>query len=230
MSHRADKVIQNLSIDCVVFGYENSILEVLLIKRKVSPEEGKWALPGGFILQDENIDDSALRILEETSNVKNIYLEQVHTFGKVERYPGRRVITISYFALINPDKHTLKPGSETKEVKWFPVKKLPEMPFDHLEILGTALKTLRQLVRHKPVGFELLPSKFTLTQLQSLYESIYDLKFDKRNFRKRILSMKLLTELEEFQKGVPHRVARLYKFDEAKYEELKKNGLSFEIK
>lgn len=229
MSHQTENIIQNLSIDCVVFGFENSRLEVLLIKRKLEPEKDKWALPGGFILKNESLDDAAVRILEETSSVKNIYLEQIHTFGDVNRYPLRRVITIGYYALIDPDKHSLKPGIDTTDVKWFPVNNLPEVPFDHNEIIEAALEKLRKQVRTEPVGFELLPKKFTLTQLQILYESILGTQLDKRNFRKKILGLKILIALDEYQKSVAHRAARLYKFDTRRYKKLSKKGYNFEI-
>ena len=229
MSHTEKDIIQNLSIDCVVFGFENSRMEVLLIKRKREPEKDKWALPGGFILKNESLDSAAVRILEETSNVKNIYLEQVHTFGEVDRYPTRRVITIAYYALIDPDKHSLKPGIDTTDVQWFPINNLPETPFDHKTILNTALDKLRKQVRTEPVGFELLPKKFTLTQLQMLYESILGMKMDKRNFRKKILGLKILIALEEHQKSVAHRAARLYKFDTKRYKTLSEQGFNFEL-
>jgi len=229
MSHTAKNIVQNLSIDCVVFGFESSRLEILLIKRKFDPEKEMWALPGGFILDTESLDEAAVRILEETSNVKNIYLEQVHAFGDVNRYPSRRVITISYFALIDPEKHSLKPGTDTTDVKWISINEKPELPFDHDLIYTKALNQLKQRVRIRPIGFELLPNKFTLSQLQSLYECILGEELDKRNFRKKILGTELLIPLEEHQKGVSHRAARLYRFDVKKYNKLKKNGYIFEI-
>ena len=229
MSHTSKDRIQNLSIDCVVFGFEKQKLEILLIKRKREPQKGHWALPGGFILKNESLDESAVRILDETSNVKNIYLEQVHTFGKVDRYPLRRVITIGYFALINPDTHFLKPGIDTTDVKWFDINELPELVFDHTTIFNFALSQLRQRVRYKPIGFELLPEKFTLTQLQILYEAILGFQMDKRNFRKKILGLKMLEQLDEFQTGVAHRAARLYKFNLNTYNKLKQKGFNFEV-
>ncbi len=229
MSHKAKDIVKNLSINCVVFGFENSRLEVLLIKRKNQPEKGAWALPGGFVLKNEDINNAAERILAETSNVKNIYLEQVETFGDVDRFPSRRVISIAYFALINPERHSLKPGIDTTDVKWFPVVSFPQMPFDHNEIYQSALLKLRKSVRYKPIGFELLPKKFTLTQFQNLYECIMDKKLDKRNFRKKLLGMNLLHKLDELQQGVPHRAAQLFKFDVKTYEELKNKGFSFEL-
>lgn len=229
MSHKTTDIIKNLSINCVVFGFEKGILEVLLIKRKNNPEKGSWALPGGFVLKNEDINEAAVRILDETSSVKNIYLEQVQTFGNVDRFPSRRVISIAYFALINPERHSLKPGTDTTDVRWFPINSIPQMPFDHNNIFESALVKLRNSARYKPIGFELLPKKFTLTQFQNLYECIMDQKLDKRNFRKKLLSMNLLHKLDEQQQGVPHRAAQLFQFDVKIYNKLKKNGFSFEL-
>ena len=229
MSHTAKNRIKNLSVDSVVFGFENWKLEILLIKRKRNPMKGAWALPGGFVLDSETLDEAAVRILEETSNVKNIYLEQIHTFSEVDRFPARRVITVGYFALINPEKHSLKPGIDTTDVRWFSADEKIDMPFDHGIIFETALRRLRRRVRHKPVGFELLPKKFTLTQLQLLYESILGHSLDKRNLRKKILGLKMLKPLEEFQTGVAHRAARLYSFDVKSYNNLKQKGFNFEV-
>ena len=229
MSHTSKQIVKNLSIDCVVFGFENNRLELLLIKRKRNPEKGSWALPGGFVLDTETLDEAAVRILEETSNVKNIYLEQVHAFIGINRFPSRRVITISYFALINPEKHFIKPGTDTTDVKWHNIEDDINFPFDHSEIFNKALNQLRQRVRYKPIGFELLPQKFTLTQLQNLYECILGESLDKRNFRKKILGFKMLLPLDTFQKGVSHRAARLYRFDSKAYQKLKKNGFIFQL-
>jgi len=229
LSHTSKQIIKNLSIDCVVFGFENNNLEVLLIKRKRKPEKGSWALPGGFVLGTETLDEAAVRILEETSNVKNIYLEQVHTFSEIDRFPTRRVITVSYFALINPEKHFLKPGTDTTDAKWYNIHKDIDFPFDHADIFNKALNQLRQRVRYKPIGFELLPKKFSLTQLQNLYECILGESLDKRNFRKKILGLNMLIQLNDFQKDVSHRAARLYKFDSKAYQILKKKGFNFQL-
>lgn len=229
MSHISSQIIKNLSVDCVVFGFENRKLEVLLIKRKRNPMKGSWALPGGFVLKSETLDQAAVRVLEETSNVKNIYLEQVHTFSEIDRYPNRRVITVVYFALIDPEKHSLKPGIDTTDVSWHNIDKDLEYPFDHRKILNTALGQLRNSVRYKPIGFELLPKKFTLTELQNLYESILGNSLDKRNFRKKILGSNMLIPLNAFEEGVPHRAARLYKFDTNAYKLLKSKGFNFQF-
>lgn len=200
-----------------------------MIKRKRNPQKGRWALPGGFILDNETVDEAAVRVLEETSNVKNIYLEQVHTFSEINRFPLRRVITVSFFALIDPDKHSLKPGVDTTDAQWFPIHNNIELPFDHKIIFDTALAQLKQSIRITPVGFELLPNKFTLTQLQSLYECILERELDKRNFRKKILGMNLLIPTNSYQTGVAHRAARLYKFDLKRYNKLRNSGITFEI-
>lgn len=229
MSHTSKLIIKNISIDCTVFGFENNNLELLLIKRKRNPKKGSWALPGGFVLKSETLDEAAVRILEETSNVKNIYLEQVHTFSDIERFPSRRVISVGYFALVNPERHFLKPGVDTTDVLWKKISEKENLPFDHDAILLRSLNQLKQRIRYKPIGFELLPKKFSLTQLQNLYECILDEKLDKRNFRKKILSLKMLIPLNEYQKNVSHRAARLYRFDSRAYKMLKSNGFSFQI-
>jgi len=229
LSTASKQIIKNLSVDCVVFGFEKNSLEVLLIKRKGNPEKGSWALPGGFVLKTEALDEAAVRILEETSNVKNIYLEQVHTFSDINRFPLRRVISVAYFALINPEKHFLKPGIDTTDAKWFEVNGDIAFPFDHESIFAKALNQLRQRVRNKPIGFELLPERFSLTQLQNLYECILGESLDKRNFRKRILGLKMLIPLNDFEKDVAHRAARLYKFDFKTYQVLKNKGFNFQL-
>ena len=229
MSHQLEKVIDNLSIDCVIFGFDNGRLEVLLIKRAIEPSKGEWALPGGFILKNEDIDKSAERILKETSGLKDIFMEQLSVFGDVDRYPVRRVITIGYYALVSPDKYILYPGVDTSEVKWFPFSKIPKLPFDHNKIITEAIKKLRDRVKHRPVGFELLPKKFTLPKLQSLYESILAIELDKRNFRKKLLNLNLVIKLDEKEKDNIRRAAYLYKFNKKNYNKLIKKGFNIEL-
>ena len=229
MSHELERVIDNLSIDCVIFGFENDRLEVLLIKRAIDPSKGDWALPGGFILKEEDLDKAAERILSETSGLENIYLEQLHAFGDINRYPDRRVITIGYYALVSPDKYKLHPGIDTSEVKWFPFSKLPFLPFDHINIITEAITKLRTKVRYQPIGFELLPKKFTIPRLQLLYESILNTKFDKRNFRKKLSKMELLIKLDEKDKNNVKRAAHLYKFDNKNYKRFVKKGFIFDL-
>ncbi|MGD8778016.1 MAG: NUDIX domain-containing protein [Ignavibacteria bacterium] len=229
MTKSSRKIVKNLSTDCVVFGFDNSQLKVLLIKLAVEPGKGKWALPGSNILQNEDLDSAARRVLYELTGLDNLYMEQFHTFGNVNRFPLFRVITVAYFALVKIEDYLPKPGPKASDAKWFPVEKLPRLPFDHKEIIRLAQKRLKQRVRIRPIGFELLSKKFTLTQIQSLYETILGITFDKRNFRKKILSLNMLIDLSEMQKGVPHRAAKLYKFDKRKYNKLKEKGFNFEL-
>ena len=229
MAFEANKILDSLSVDCVIFGFEEAELKVLLIKRSIHPNYGDWALPGGFIKYKENIDASAVRILKERTGVEGIYMEQLKAFGEVERFPLDRVITIAYYALVRPGDYPINPIKYSSEVKWFKIKDVPQMPFDHNLILKTAHDQLKKKVRIEPVGFNLLPDKFTLLHLQELYEAIYGVKFDKPNFRRKILKMNFLIQLEEKQTGVAHRFARFYKFDKKQYDSLINKGFNFEI-
>jgi 8-oxo-dGTP diphosphatase len=222
-------IIESVSIDCNIFGFEGNELQILLIKRNTEPSKSMWALPGGFIQTKENLKDAAKRILEEMTGAKNIYMEQVYTFGDVNRYPLRRVITITYYALVKPGNYELNPGPDASEAKWFSIKEIPSLPFDHKKIFTYSLEHLQLKVQREPIGFELLPKKFSLTELQMLYEAILDKQLDKRNFRKKFLKMGLLVKLSEKQKGVAHRAATLYKFDPNIYEAMKKKGFNFDI-
>ena len=229
MSHILKEVVKNLSIDCVIFGFEKSVLEVLLIKRKRNPSKGFWALPGGFIKKSELIDAAAKRVLEETTGIINLYLEEVAVFDKIDRYPFRRVFTLGHFALVSPENYHVHTGIDTSAVKWFKLDELPKLLFDHLNIIEIALNKLRNRVRYKPIGFELLPYKFTIPQLQNLYECILGKKLDRRNFRKKILSMNLLKRLNEKDPNNKRRAANLFKFDRKNYSKLKKMGFIFEL-
>ncbi len=229
MSHILKEIIKNISIDCVIFGFEKQCLEVLLIKRAIKPSKGQWALPGGFIKKNELIEHATERILNDTTGVKDIYLEEVAVFDGIQRYPLWRVFTIAHFALISPKHYALKPGIDTTGVKWFKLDELPELPFDHKEIIELSLIKLRTRVRYRPIGFELLPEKFTLPQLQKLYEIILDKRLDKRNFRKKLLNMNLLKKLKEKEDGYKTRAAHLYKFDKINYTKLKDKGFIFEL-
>jgi len=217
------------SVDNIIFGYDHSDLKVLLIKRGGEPFLGMWALPGDKVKLDETLDHAALRILDELTGVKDVYLDQVYTFGEIERHPEGRVITIAYYSLINIKDVVLRPDSFAEEVAWKPIGSIENLAFDHQKIMNTCLQRLKQDIKLRPIGFELLPYKFTLTELQRLYEVILDQDLDKRNFRKKILSMNLLKTDHEYQSGVSHRPAKLYTFDAVKYEAAKKTGFVFEL-
>jgi len=221
-----------ITVDNVIFGFSKGELNVLLIERGEEPFDKDWALPGYFVKQDEDLESAAYRVLNELTGLKDVYLEQVHSFGRVDRHPFGRVITVAFYSLIKIDDYKINAASIAKNVKWESVNEVLKMslPFDHREILEACYTKLRKAVRGRPVGFELLPPKFTLTELQNLYEAILmPQKLDKRNFRKKILSMKLLIDLSETQEGVAHRPAKLFKFDRDKYKEFVSEGFVFDI-
>lgn len=221
-------VMKSITIDCTVFGFQNGSLEVLLIKHASGISKGKWGLPGGWILKDEDIDYAAHRLLQELTGLDRIYLEQLKAFGDPARFPLGRVITIGYYALIKREEYNLKAGFTASEAKWHKVREIPNLIYDHNKILVYSLQQLQKKVRQAPIGFKLLPEKFTLLQLMQLYEEILNIEIDKPNFRRKILKMKLLRELEEKQKDVSHRAAKLYKFDQQVYKKLTEKGFNFE--
>lgn len=229
MPYTYDYPRPSLTVDCVVFGLDDEDLKILLIQRDLAPFEGRWALPGGFVHMDETLDEAAKRELREETGLHNVYLEQLYTFGAVERDPRERVVTVAHYALVNLRDHRVQAATDARSAAWFAIDDAEELAFDHAEILGMALARLRGKVRYQPIGFELLPAKFTLRQLQHLYETILDRPLDKRNFRKKILSMGILVELDEIETDVAHRAARLYRFDKGKYDRLAKKGFNFEI-
>jgi 8-oxo-dGTP diphosphatase len=218
-----------LTVDCVVFGFDDGELKVLLIERGLEPFKGRWALPGGFVKVDETVDDAARRELEEEAGLKNVFLEQLYTFGTVNRDPRERVVSVAHYALVKLSEHEAKAATDAANARWFPVSKVPKLAFDHAEILAMALARLKAKVRYQPIGFELLPPKFTLSQLQHLYEAILGMELDKRNFRKKVLSFGLLVPLKEMFQAGRHRPAQLFRFDEEKYEKLRKRGFNFEL-
>lgn len=229
MAHSYEYPRPALTVDCVVFGLDESELEVLLIRRGIPPFANRWALPGGFVRVDETLEDAARRELEEETGLSKVFLEQLYTFGAIDRDPRERVVTVAYYALVKLSDHKVRAATDATDAAWFAISDLPELGFDHAQIFDMALARLRGKVRYQPLGFELLPRKFTLTQLQRMYETILDRPLDKRNFRKKILGMELLVELDEVQKDVAHRAARLYKFDDRRYRKLVKQGFSFEL-
>ncbi|MGE5186675.1 MAG: NUDIX hydrolase [Acidobacteriota bacterium] len=216
-----------LTVDCVVFGLDERDLKVLLIQRKLPPFQHAWALPGGFVHVDETLDEAAQRELREEAGVTDVYLEQLYTFGALDRDPRERVVTVAYYALAKLGDHRIRAATDAMGVGWFALDDLPKLAFDHIEIVTRAHERLRGKVRYAPIGFELLPQRFSLTQLQRLYEIILGAELDKRNFRKKILAMDLLVETDEVEQGVRHRAARLYRFDRRKYDRLTKQGFEF---
>lgn len=217
------------SVDCVIFGFDEGQLKVLLIERGAEPYLGYFALPGDLVYPTEGLDVAAKRVLKELTTLEDVYLDQVKAFGGVDRHPLGRVITIGYFSLIKIDKYKLGASSWAKQAAWHPVNALPKLAFDHLEILNSCRAALEEKVRTRPIGFELLPEKFTLRELQALYESLLEKNLDTRNFRKKVLSTGLLVALDEMQKGVAHRPAKLFRFDHDAYQALSRGGWNFDL-
>lgn len=214
--------MEDLSIDCVIFGFTNE-LKVLLVKHAQGISKGKWALPGGWISQNESLDDAAIRILKLLTGVSDLFLEQLKAFGEVDRFPEKRVVTVAYYSLVKDTDYEIVAGYTASDAKWFSLKDITGLPYDHGDILTYALNQLKLKVKQEPIGFNLLPEKFTLLQLQNLYESILQLKLDKPNFRRKILGMHLLIDCQEKQNNVTHRAAKLYRFNEDVYSNLKEH-------
>lgn len=219
-----------LAVDSIIFGFhENDIeLKVLLLKRNFEPEKGKWSLMGGFISDNEGLDDAAQRIVSQLTGLNNVYMEQLFTFGDINRDTGGRIVSVAYFSLIKINDHDSELVKEHGAF-WVPLSELPPLIFDHSEMVQKAMRKLRIRARTQPIGFELLPEKFTIPQLQRLYEAIYEVPFDKRNFRRKILSMDLLEKLDEKEKETSKKGAFYYRFNKNKYEELLQKGFNFEI-
>lgn len=229
MPHTYEYPRAALTVDCVVFGLDEGELKVLLIQRGLAPFKGQWALPGGFVRVDETIDEAARRELSEETNLASVFLEQLYTFGSVNRDPRERVVSVAYYSLVKLAEHPPTGATDASDAAWFPAAKPPRLAFDHPEILQAALARLRGKVRYEPIGFELLPAKFTLSQLQHLYEAVLQTALDKRNFRKKLLGMGLLIPLKEKTSSGAHRPAQLFRFDARKYAALKKRGFNFEL-
>jgi 8-oxo-dGTP diphosphatase len=211
------------SVDCVILGFDNNELKVLVIKCNMKEYNGMWSLLGDMIRPDEDLDKASYRILKERTGLDDVFLEQVHTFGNLKRHPGGRVITTAYYSLININDHQL--DLSDNELHWHPVSEITEMAFDHKSILDICLNQLRTKVDEHPVVFNLLPKKFSLRELQSLYESILETKLDRRNFRKKFFLTEWLVDINELEQDVPHRPGKLYKFNNAKFPH-KSHGIS----
>jgi len=218
-----------LTVDCIVFGLDDEELKVLLIQRKNEPFAGRWALPGGFVDVGETPEQAARRELEEETGLANVSLEQLYTFGEPNRDPREHVVSVAHYALVNVADTRVRAADDARQAAWFPVRKPPPLAFDHAKILRMAHDRLQDRLRRQPVGFELLPRRFTLSQLQRVYEAILGKAIDKRNFRRRVLRTGLLVETNQTQKEVAHRAARLYRFDMRKYRRLAKQGFHFEV-
>lgn len=219
-----------LAVDCIIFGYDiaEKELKLLLIKRSFEPDLGKWSLAGGFVQENESLDEAAYRVLYTLTGIKDLYMEQLYVYGATNRDPGARVISTAYFALIGI--HELDPEIRKKNgAHWRPISNLPDLLFDHRSMVDRALTELVEKVKVYPVGFELLPERFTLVQLQNLYEAIYLRPVDKRNFRKKILTMELLEKQEEKERETSKKGAWYYRFNTEKYKELAKNGFFFNL-
>jgi 8-oxo-dGTP diphosphatase len=218
-----------LTVDTVVFALADDVLRILLIERALEPFAGKWALPGGFVRIDETLVEAAQRELREETGLQDIFLEQLYTFGDLQRDPRERVVSVVYYALVHLSGKLPSADTDARSAAWFPLGELPELAFDHPRIVQMALARLRAKVRYQPLGFELLPERFTLRQLQRLYEVILDRPLDKRNFRKKMLGMGILQETEEAEQAVAHRAAQFYRFDRKAYDRLTRQGFHFEL-
>jgi ADP-ribose pyrophosphatase YjhB (NUDIX family) len=207
-----------VSVDCIIFGFDEGKLKVLIGRRQMDPGRGEWSLYGGFVAADENIDEAASRTLSELTGLRNLYMRQVGAFGSVDRDPGERVISIAYYALINVKDYDERVRME-HSVEWMDVNGLPKLYSDHNEMIRKALKLMRQKLRTEPIGFRLLPSLFTLTQLQRLYEAVNGEELDKRNFRKRIKDMDFIEKTELIDKTGSKRGAYLFRFNRKAYNE-----------
>lgn len=218
-----------LSVDAVVFGYEAGTISILLIKRKYEPFKGKWAIPGGFVLNNESLEEAVQRELKEETGIHINYLEQLYTFGNPERDPRNRVVSVAYFGLIKPSTFKIVADTDAEEVQWFKITDLPSLSFDHADILKLAISRLQGKITYEPIGFELLDEKFPFSDLEKLYSTLLRRPVDRRNFRKKILSLNILDELDEkFSRG-SGRPANLFKFNSKRYFKLKKEGIIFDI-
>jgi len=215
-----------VAVDCIILGFDGKQLQALLIKRGFEPEKGKWSLMGGFVHKDESTDDAAARVLHQLTGMRDIYMEQLYCFSNVDRDTAGRVMSVAYFALINIAEYS-EQLQQDHEARWFPMENIPSLIFDHKEMMEKAKERLQQKVANHPIGFELLPQKFTLPQLQNLYEAIYESPLDKRNFTRKILALGILNKLNEKEKETSRKGAFYYIFDQSKYSKLHQEGVKF---
>ncbi len=224
MNPLKDKSHYPITVDSVIFGYAEGKLYVALIERKIDPFKGMWAIPGGFMEDDETAEETALRELQEETGLENIFLEQFHVFSELGRDPRGRTITVAFFALINSDNYHLVASSDAAAAKWWPTYQIPPLAFQQEIIYSKALSALRLAMKTRPLAFELLPKEFTLTQLQQLYEQVYNIKIDTRNFRRKVGKMEFIRASGKKQEGEKHRPAMLYHYDPALYKEFSKEN------
>ena len=223
---KEDKIL--LAVDCIIFGFDKEELKILLVQRDFEPEKGKWSLIGGFLKKDENLDEAAIRVLHHLTGLNDIYMEQLYTFSKVDRDPADRTLSVAYYALIDIATHNInliKPESS----KWFNLKDSPKLIFDHNRMVERSLARLQRRALSKPIGFELLPQKFTMRQLQKLYEAILDHKLDKRNFINKFNSLDILIKTDEKDMSSSKKGAFLFQFDEEKYNSKVEDGFNFKL-
>lgn len=217
-----------VATDCIIFGFDSGNLKLLIFKRRVKPMLGQWSLIGSFVKIHENVTEAAKRVLKEITGLENVFMEELRTYGKEDRDPGYRVISVGQYALMrinDYDRELVKKHG----ANWYDIEKVPKLVLDHNLMVEDALERIKRKARTKPIGFELLPEKFTIPQLQKLYEAIYQKRLDARNFRKKVLSLKVLIKLDEKDKSTSRRGAFLYRFDHKKYQKLSDSGFNFEI-
>ncbi len=217
-----------VAVDCIVFGFDGNEIKLLLFKRKVAPLIGEWSLVGSFCRKDMTLEDSAAEVLYESTGIKNVFFEELKTFSKVDRDSGGRVISVAFFSLIRIDDMT-KEAVAQYDAAWFPINETPALILDHDKMVQLAIEKLKTKLRRRPVGFNLLPEKFTLPQIQTLYESIYQKAIDSRNFRKKLLSFNILTRTDEKDKSTSKKGAYLYRFNVEKFKEFEASGYHFEL-
>lgn len=217
------------AVDCIVFGVEDNQLKLLVFKREVEPLAGQWSLLGSFLRADEDVGSAAKRVLKELTNLEDIYMEQLHCYGNVDRDPGGRVLSIAYWSLIRVDQNHKEFHIKNHMAKWVPFDQVPELVLDHGKMVSDAIEHLRERARFYPIGFELLPKEFTIPQLLKVYEAIYARNIDDRNFRKKLLKSGLLIQLPKKDKSTSKKGSFLYKFNQKTYEKLQQEGYNFEF-
>lgn len=217
-----------IATDCIIFGFDNNSLKLLVFKRRVAPFQGEWSLIGSFVKENEDVDTAAKRVLQDITGLKDIFMKQLKAYGKVDRDPGSRCISIGQYALMRLDDQD-KELVEKHGAEWHDINDMPNLVLDHDQMVADALAQVRLKASYQPIGFELLPEKFTIPNLQRLYEAIYQKKFDDRNFRKKILALDVITKLDEKDKSTSKKGAFLYKFNRSKYNKLLEAGINFKL-